>query len=87
MVTPQPTEVQSTEVHSTGDQSTEKSLFDRKKEKSVARHISAIRVHLCQSGPSAANSYYNPLAVHAHPPIPASGVLHVIKNKKIKNIN
>ena len=26
--------------------------------------------------PSAANSYYNPLAVRVHPPVPASGVLH-----------
>ena len=26
--------------------------------------------------PSAANSYYNPLTVRVHPPVPASGVLH-----------
>ena len=26
--------------------------------------------------PSAANSYYNPLAVRVHPPVPTSGVLH-----------
>ena len=26
--------------------------------------------------PVAANSYYNPLAVRVHPPVPASGVLH-----------
>ena len=28
--------------------------------------------------PSAANSYYNPLAVRVHPPVPASSVLNEI---------
>ena len=27
--------------------------------------------------PSATNPYYNPLAVRVHPPVPASGVLHI----------
>ena len=46
--------------------------------------VSKLRKYLCHActplprRPSAANSYYNPLAVRAHPPVPASGVLHVV---------
>ena len=35
--------------------------------------------------PSAANSYYNPLAVRVHPLVPASGVLHEGIRKKMKS--
>ena len=36
--------------------------------------------------PSAANSYYNPLAVCVHPPVPTSGDLHE-QNKSLKKKN
>ena len=38
--------------------------------------------HVCP-----AFSYYNPLAVRAHPPVPASGVLHEKMWLSPKNIN
>ena len=35
--------------------------------------------------PSAVNSYYNPLAVRVHPPIPTFGVLYAIARPRLTN--
>ena len=47
------------------------------------RETTRVRVVLLESPqrflpqrPSAANSYYSPLAVRVHPPVPTPGVLH-----------